>query len=204
MKHLITTARIATPAPAAALYAAEPRLAPAHTRVRLGWDDRARDSLLAEFRALNARWQHLPSPHPKGLWNVPKAFTTRPLRGGPGKPALRGRCTDFAPQLAIALAASQGVARGALSLTVCTIVSKVSDYVQPHMVLAIETEAGTMICCNIRGCHALDSGEWDNEYLVYRWDRWEDPDPDPAQAWGSLKSLPTLADVVARTHADPA
>lgn len=131
------------------------------------------------FGDLKRRWQH--DPAPDRLWDTPAAIAPG------GRPALKGNCNDFAPELKRRLAAAAGRERlpeEALRLVLCTYDGA------GHMVLAIETAAGTLICCNVVGCRPLGHGDLRlHDYLA-----WE----APGRPWESL--VPLGLEEVLRRH----
>jgi hypothetical protein len=158
MKHFRGTRPIPTPQAAREMYLRNAVLIP--------WDAEKNALVLREFRDLMARWQFDPKPDTE--WDCAEPFTT-----ASGRSAFKGNCNDFAPMLRRTLVAA-GLPEDALRLVICDMGER------GHMLLAIETDAGTMLCCNITGCWPLDSDNWEH----YAWIAWE----GPGRAWESLEA----------------
>lgn len=173
--HLTATAPAETPPGATAMYAAQPSLRMAEAPAVLDWSDAWDELIIRQFRDLkfgaadrpeDGPWQFDLAPDHD--WASPDPMFER------GRRFLRGNCNDFAPFFLLRLKAA-GIPRGALRLVVCRFGE------QGHMVLAIETDQGTRICCNIRGCFALDSAQWSR----HAWIAWEGHN----EAWQSLQPV---------------
>lgn len=145
----------------------------AHT---LAWSKGMHDNVLDRFRSLKAVWRF--DTAPDDVWNDAVEFTIPASSFGrskrPARQAFRGNCNAFAPKLKSGLA-EFGIHPDCLRLVVCEIVTKATGHRQGHMVLAILTDQGTLICCNLRGCWMLLSPEWDNETIRYDWHSMEGP-----------------------------
>lgn len=174
-KRLFATAPEAIPPGAAAMYAAQPHLAMADAPAVLEWSDAWDAVVHRQFRDLkfgspeipgDGPWQFDPAPDHK--WASPDVVFEH------GRRFLRGNCNDFAPFLLLRLMAA-GIPRDALRLVVCRFGE------QGHMVLAIETNRGTMICCNVAGCWGL--GETALQH--HSWIAWEGHNG----AWESLQPV---------------
>jgi hypothetical protein len=158
MKHFCGTRPIPTPTAAREMYLRNAALIP--------WDAEKNALVLRHFRDLKDRWQFDPKPDTE--WDCAEPFTTPS-----GRSAFKGNCNDFAPALRRAIVAA-GLPEDALRLVLCTFDGL------GHMLLAIETDAGTMLCCNITGCWPLDSDNWEH----YEWLSWE----GPGRCWESLEA----------------
>ncbi|WP_422366424.1 cell wall hydrolase [Pelagibius sp.] len=180
-KHLFATAPEDIPDSAGIMYAKFPDLAMAEAPEVLEWSDHWDALVNRQFRDLkfgaeddpeDAGWQFDPAPDHE--WASPEPIFDH------GRRFLRGNCNDFAPFLMLRLMAA-GIPRGALRLVVCRFGE------QGHMVLAVETTAGTLICCNVAGCWAL--GETALQH--HDWIAWEGHNG----AWESLQPV-GLADLL--------
>jgi hypothetical protein len=156
MKHFRGTRPIETPKSARDMYQRNAVLIP--------WDAEKNALVLRHFRDLKKVSRF--DPKPDREWDCPKPFTTPS-----GRAAWDLNCNDFAPMLRRTLVAA-GLPEDALRLVICDMGGR------GHMLLAIETDAGTMLCCNITGCWPLDSDNWKH----YEWTAWE----GPGRSWESL------------------
>lgn len=151
---------------------------------RLEWSKDWHDVIVFEFRRLRdgnrqedyAGWKHIHGR--SNVWDNARRIV---LEGG--RWAFEGRCGDFCPELKRRLQGRRIPAR-ALSLVLCLEAAGV-----PHMVLAVNTDRGHLICCNIQGCWDLG----DPAFEDYRWDAMESADGTwldlkPIEA-GTLESL---------------
>ncbi|NIA67761.1 transglutaminase-like cysteine peptidase [Pelagibius litoralis] len=166
-KHLKGTGHIDTPDAARELYRRDPVVIP--------WDDE-KDALVSrQFRKLKDLWQF--DPKPDGNWKSPE------YRVVGDRVIAQGNCNDFAPTLKAALIVA-GLPEQALRLVIC-------DYDgNRHMVLAVETDQGSLICCNIVGCWALGRPALRH----HDWIAWE----APGRPWESLEPI-ELTDLLERT-----
>lgn len=176
MKRFHPSGPMTTPTPAVDMSA--------RTYEPIGWDDDKDALVRRQYRGLIDIWQH--DPVPSAVWDSPEPFET-----ASGRVAFKGGCGSFAPALKRSLAAA-GLPEECLRLVLCEIEDQADKSTEPHMVLAIDTDRGVIICCGIRGCWGLDSPEWRNQYVRYIWHAWQAPYP----AWENLRPV-TLADAMA-------
>lgn len=148
------------------------------------WSEEICATIMREYKGLKDIFMHTGAGD--GFWDGGEEFITFLTK----RKAIKGQCEDFCPELKDMLVAA-GLPEDALWLTVCKIVSKTTDYRQNHMVLAVETDRETLICCHLRGCFPLDAEEWNNPALEYQWMLRE----APGRPWVDLRQR-TLADLV--------
>lgn len=169
------------PPSAAAMYAANTKLAMAAKPVRIKWSGAKGKMLKRLFSTLKSG---VPGDPERAGWifisATDKNWASPEIIHKAGKRFLRGNCNDFAPFLMRALQKA-GIPRGAMRLVVCSIGGV------GHLVLAIETQRETRVCCNIKGCWPLSSNQWKSHH----WIAWEGHDG----AWESLRSV-SLSDLV--------
>jgi hypothetical protein len=168
-QHLEGTAPLLPPGAARALYAREFR--------PILWSPGLARDVSHEFRALKDRWKF--DPKPDTTWGASTPFTT-----AGGKAARAGNCNDFAPELKRVLMLHVELPDESLRLVLCTYDGA------GHMVLALVTDAGCFICCNIVGTWPLGAPALQrHEYLA-----WE----APGRPWESLvpAQAVTLAEAI--------
>ena len=164
MKHLEGVAPILPPAPARAMYRRTYGLPPLRKQEF--------DEVLRLYRACKKRW--LFESEGDRDWDSPE------MEGGPrGALFYRGNCNDFTPQLQRYIGATS-IFR--TSLVLCWLGE------QAHMVLAVEGDNDTIICCSVRGVFWLSD---DDHAKHYRWIARE----APGRPWETLKRV-SLADFV--------
>ena len=149
---------ILPPPSARALYLREAKPIP--------WDREKSRLVSRQFRALKRIWQF--DQRPDSLWKAPEYE----VRGD--KIIAVGNCNDFAPILKDSLITA-GLPEESLSLVVCRHAGL------GHMVLAVETDQGTLICCNIVGCWALGKPALEHHEWIAR--------EAPGRPWESLEPI---------------
>lgn len=130
------------------------------------WDEVAWKRTLILFRALKANCRF--DPEPDDVWDDARQLTTVS-----GRNILDINCNGFAPLLRRILA-DGGFPMEAMSLRVCELPGPIG-----HMILALRTDQGTYLLCNLRGLGRADDPRWRD----YRWDSGE----VPGRAWESYR-----------------
>lgn len=181
MKHLSGTRACLTPIAAGTMYARQQEW---EAQERLPWSDIWHDTVIFEFRRLlygnhgedYAGWTQLPGT--SNRWDNARRTDLES-----GRWTLEGRCGDFCPELKRRLR-GRGIPGKCLSLILC----KTPDG-RDHMVLGIETDRGTAICCQIQGCWHYG----DPAFEGYQWIARETPN-----GWEDLEtvSVGSLEDLV--------
>lgn len=165
-EHLTGTKPILPPPAALEMYRRNAAVIP--------WSREKSALVSRQYRALMKVWQHVSTPD--AVWDESTPIVTEGGRTG-----FRGQCNDFASELKDALITAK-LPEDALRLVVCRFDG------EGHMVLAVETDQATLICCNIVGCWALGRPALRD----HEWIAWE----APGRAWESLKPATTLADLL--------
>lgn len=159
----------------------------------VAWSDELDGAVRREYRTLKfgerggryRGWQFVLTPD--RVWDDAERIEVASLRG-PGGWAWKGNCNAFVPKLRDRL--KPFIPDYALRLVVC----RTGDG-QGHMVLAIDTDRGPLICCQIQGCWPAD----DPAFKDYKWLHAE----TGGRAWVALRDFPTppapnLADMIDR------
>jgi hypothetical protein len=132
------------PGAAREMYQRAPRL--------IAWDEVAFRRTLALYRALKANSCF--DPKPDRVWDRAAQFTTMS-----GRKALDGNCNDFAPRLRRILH-DGGFPLDAMALVICRVGGI------GHMILALQTDQGDYLVCNLEGLGRCDDPRWrDYEFL---------------------------------------
>ena len=183
---------IDTPAQAKDLYRRYPREAPPAAPATIALDAPRLRQAGGAFTGLRRAWLHREDAPGRDIWGQARRVWQQLLRGG-RRLVWAGDCDDFAWQLLLILRAIDGgraFPRGALRLTAGQ--APQGGRLRGHLVLTIETEAGTVVL------DSLQAGPlWSDDPAFARY-RWQAREHGPV--WVSLASV-SLADAAAAAQA---